>query len=49
MPFFIGPYTLGTQLPADPTVVSGGGFSVRRRRYVSYMTAMIAFLLMWPL
>ena len=49
MPLLIAPYTLGTQLPAAPTVVSGGVYSVKRRRYWAYMAAMIAFLIMVPL
>ena len=45
MPLLLVPYTLGTQLPAAPTLVGGGAYAVRRRRYVAYMTAMIACLL----
>jgi hypothetical protein len=38
------PYTLGTQLPAAPTVVGGGAYAMRKRRYMAYMTAMLACL-----
>jgi hypothetical protein len=44
MPLILVPYTLGSQLPAAPTVVGGGAYSVRKRRYMAYMTAMLACL-----
>ena len=49
MPFFIGPYTLGTQLPAAPTVVGGGAYSYRKHRFLTYMAGLVSLLLMWPL
>lgn len=49
MPLVLAPYTLGSQLPAAPTVVGGGAYAVRKRRYFAYMTAVIAFLMLVPL
>jgi len=49
MPLILAPYTLGTQLPAAPAAARGGPFSVRKRRYMAYMTAMVAFLLLVPI
>ena len=49
MPLILAPYTLGTQLPAAPTVVGGGAYAYRKHRYLAYMTAMIAFLMLVPL
>ena len=47
MPLILAPYTLGTQLPAAPTVVSSA-FAYRKHRHLAYMAAMIAFLLVIP-
>ena len=44
MPLILAPYTLGSQLPAAPTAVSSA-YAVRRRRFLAYMTAMLACLL----
>ena len=44
MPLLLVPYTLGTQLPAAPTVVSSA-FAYRKHRYLAYMTAILACLL----
>lgn len=45
MPLILAPYTLGTQLPAAPAVVGGGAYAIRKRRYMAYMTAMLACLM----
>lgn len=46
MPLILAPYTLGSQLPAAPSgVATGGAYAVRKRRYMAYMAAMLACLL----
>jgi len=45
MPLILAPYTLGSQLPAAPAVVGGGAYAYRKRRYMAYMTAVLACLL----
>ena len=44
MPLILAPYTLGSQLPAAPTVVGGGAYAYRKHRYLAYMTAVLACL-----
>lgn len=48
MPLILAPYTLGSQLPAAPTGTFGTAFTIRKRRYMAYMSAMIACLLLVP-
>lgn len=45
MPLLLVPYTLGTQLGAAAATATGGAYSYRKRRYLAYMTAIIACLL----
>lgn len=45
MPLILAPYTLGTQLGVAAATATGGVYSYRKRRYLAYMTAMIACLL----
>lgn len=45
MPLILVPYTLGAQLPAAPAASLGGAYVVRKRRYMAYMTAVLACLL----
>lgn len=46
MPLLITPYTFGTQLPATPAGVPGGGaYFLRRKRYMAYMMASLALAL----
>lgn len=46
MPLILAPYTLGSQLPAAPAGATGGAaYYSRRRRFMAYMTAMVACLL----
>ena len=45
MPLLLVPYTLGTQLGVAAPVATGGAYAYRKRRYLAYMTAMLACLM----
>lgn len=45
MPLLLIPYTLGTQLGAAAATATGGAYPYRKRRYLAYMTAVLACLL----
>lgn len=45
MPLLLIPYTVGTQLGAAAATATGGAYPYRKRRYLAYMTAVLACLL----
>lgn len=46
MPLILAPYTLGSQLGAAAAIQTGGAaYYARRRRFMAYMTAMLACVL----
>ena len=46
MPLLLIPYTLGTQLGAAAATQTGGvAYYTRRRRFMAYMTAVLACLM----
>ena len=46
MPLILAPYTLGTQLPAAPTVISGGAFYyARRKRMLNFLVVFLVLVL----
>lgn len=46
MPLILAPYTLGSQLGAAAATQTGGvAYYTRRRRFMAYMTAVLACLM----
>jgi hypothetical protein len=42
MPLILAPYTLGTQLGVAAPTPTGGAYSYRKHRFLSYMAAVFA-------
>lgn len=49
MPLILAPYTLGAELGVASPVATGGAYAFRKRRYLAYMAAVLAFLIVVPI